>query len=353
VSTRILDSTNIGRWKRYPEYKYSGVSYLGAIPTHWNVLRLKWAVSKIGSGKTPRGGSEVYSETGVLFLRSQNIHFGGLRLDDVVYIDDTTDAEMPSTRVLPQDVLLNIIGASLGRCCIVPVGTPRANVNQHVCILRPKQSRVDFGFLNASIASPAIQSQIFSSENGVSREGLNYTQTANLILAMPPDLREQRAIASFLDRETARIDALIGYKERLIALLEEKRQAVISNAVTRGLDPAARIKDSGAPWMGMVPNHWRIISVRQLIRNRWLALQDGNHGEIHPKAEDYTPAGIPFILANNLRNGLIDTETCKFISEAHAQRLRIGFHFLAMFFLPTWGQSEKWQSCLRIWVFGS
>ncbi len=109
-----LDTATVRRWKRYQEYKSSGVAYLGDIPAHWEILRLKWAVSKIGSGKTPRGGGEVYSESGVLFLRSQNVHFDGLRLDDVVYIDDATNAEMAYSSVQPNDVLLNITGDPLG-----------------------------------------------------------------------------------------------------------------------------------------------------------------------------------------------------------------------------------------------
>lgn len=261
-----LDTATVRRWKRYQEYKSSGVAYLGDIPAHWEILRLKWAVSKIGSGKTPRGGGEVYSESGVLFLRSQNVHFDGLRLDDVVYIDDATNAEMAYSSVQPNDVLLNITGESLGRCCVVPIGNPKANVNQHVCILRPRPARVLADYLSSCIASSIVQAQIFSSENGVSREGLNYTQTANLLFATPSNLSEQRAIAAFLGRETARIDALIRHKERLIALLEERRQSAISQAVTRGLDPTAPLKDSGVPWLGMVPEHWDIVRAKFLFR---------------------------------------------------------------------------------------
>ncbi len=100
----------------------------------------------------------------------------------------------------------------------------------------------------------------------MSREGLNYTQTANLLFATPSNLSEQRAIAAFLGRETARIDALIRHKERLIALLEERRQSAISQAVTRGLDPTAPLKDSGVPWLGMVPEHWDIVRAKFLFR---------------------------------------------------------------------------------------
>ncbi len=211
------------KYSAYPAYKDSGVEWLGEIPEYWEAKRLKWVVSQIGSGKTPKGGGQIYSNSGVIFFRIQNIHFDGLRLEDVVYIDDVIDKEMASTRVMPQDVLLNITGASLGRCSIVPSDFPAANVNQHVCIIRPIHKSIQPSFLLSAIASNTIQAQIFSSENGTSREGLTFSQIANLVLAVPSNLSEQQAIASFLDRETAKIDALIAKKERLIELLQEKR----------------------------------------------------------------------------------------------------------------------------------
>jgi type I restriction enzyme S subunit len=252
------------KYSAYPAYKDSGVDWLGEIPEHWEVKRLKWVVSQIGSGKTPKGGGQIYRNSGVIFLRSQNIHFDGLRLEDVVYIDDVIDKEMASTRVRPQDVLLNITGASLGRCSIVPSDFPAANVNQHVCIIRPIHKSIQPSFLLSAIASNTIQAQIFSSENGTSREGLTFSQIANLVLAVPSNLSEQQAIASFLDRETAKIDALIAKKERLIELLQEKRTAIISHALTKGLDPTVPLRDSGVEWLGEVPAHWKVLSVRRL-----------------------------------------------------------------------------------------
>ena len=221
---------------------------------------------RIGSAKARRGGGETYSDSGVLFLRSQNIHFDGLRLDDVVYIDESIDREMSSSRVQYGDVLLNITGASLGRCCTVPPSIPNANVNQHVCILRPQQSRIVPGFLNACVASPVVQGQIFSAENGVSREGLNYAQTANIAIAIPSSLREQRAIVTFLGRETARIDALIEKKERLVALLEEKRRAIITHAVSNGLLPEVQKKNTDAAEYPSVPRHWTVTRLKYLCK---------------------------------------------------------------------------------------
>jgi len=216
--------------------KDSGIEWLGEIPEHWNVKKVKNLATKIGSGKTPKGGSEIYVDSGIMLLRSQNVHFEGLRQDDVVFIEPETDAEMASTRVFSEDVLLNITGASLGRCCIVPEVAGPANVNQHVCIIRARRDCVDPQYLRMSMCSCAVQSQIFASENGTSREGLNFQQISNLLVALPSDMVEQRAITSRLAALAQSIDETLAKIEASINLLREYRTALISAAVTGKID---------------------------------------------------------------------------------------------------------------------
>ena len=215
--------------------KDSGVEWLGEIPDHWDAKRLKHIVSKIGSGKTPKGGAERYVTEGVMLLRSQNVHFGGLHLGDVAYIDADTDSEMSGSRVQEGDVLLNITGASLGRGCVARLGGTDANVNQHVCILRADKQRDDADYLAFSMESQALQDQIFNNENGVSRDAMNFEQIGDLVIARPPT-QQQQAIAAFLDRETAKLDALIARIREAIDRLRELRTALISAAVTGRID---------------------------------------------------------------------------------------------------------------------
>ena len=215
--------------------KESGVDWLGEIPAHWEVKRLKHLAKKIGSGKTPKGGAERYVDDGVMLLRSQNVHFGELQLTDVAYIDIETDNEMPGSRVREGDVLLNITGASLGRTCIARLGCKDANVNQHVCILRIDQRQDDSEFLAYSIESRSLQDQIFNNENGVSRDALNFEQIGDLAFARPA-IMEQQTIASFLDQETAKLDILIAKIRKAIELLKELRAGLISAAVTGKID---------------------------------------------------------------------------------------------------------------------
>ena len=191
---------------------------------------------KIGSGKTPKGGNEVYSESGVIFLRSQNVYDDGLRLDDVVYIDDAIDSEMHQTRVRSGDVLLNITGASIGRTCIVPQEFPRANVNQHVCIIRLRD-RIVPEYVSLLLKAKITKDQVRSMETGSSREGLNFEQVGTLLVIGPLDSpHEQRRICQEVLARAAKTESTCRAIENQIAKLQEYRQTLISAAVTGKID---------------------------------------------------------------------------------------------------------------------
>ena len=213
--------------------KPTGIDWIGEVPKHWDVRRVKYVVGKIGSGKTPRGGSERYVSDGVMLLRSQNIYDDGLRLNDVVFIDDNTDAEMANSRTRDGDVLLNITGASIGRCAVIPPETRAGNVNQHVCIIRP--TKIHSHFLHAIMCSKGVKDWIAAEENGTSREGLNFQQIRRMPIPVPPS-PEQCAIIGHLDNETQQLDRLAGRIEQAIAKLREYRSALISAAVTGKID---------------------------------------------------------------------------------------------------------------------
>ena len=214
--------------------KDSGIAWLGEVPEHWQVTYLKRLVSKIGSGKTPLGGSEVYVDDGVLFLRSQNVYDEGLRLEDAVFIAPDVDQSMLNTRVQPGDILLNVTGASIGRACLVPDDFPPANVNQHVCIIRLVEMS-QRKFIASVMKSDLIKNQVSIAQTGAAREGLNFDQLGNFVFVLPPS-DEQAAITAFLDRETAKLDALAAEAQRGIELLKERRSALISAAVTGKID---------------------------------------------------------------------------------------------------------------------
>lgn len=214
--------------------KDSGIEWLGEIPEHWEVKKLKYIIEKIGSGVTPKGGASVYQQKGIPLLRSQNVHFDGLRLDDVAFISEEIHNEMIGSRVLAGDVLLNITGASIGRCCVVPADIKEANVNQHVCILRSAKT-IDSYFLCNYLTSEKGQIQIFSSEKGISREGLNYEQIKSFIVPIPPKT-EQHEIINYIANENKILEKTISKILHEIDLLQEYRTALISEVITGKID---------------------------------------------------------------------------------------------------------------------
>ncbi len=177
---------------------------IGTIPASWNVKRLGDVVMHVGSGVTPRGGKSAYTAVGIPFLRSQNVHFAGLRLDDVAYIPPETDQAMSRSRVKPLDVLLNITGASIGRCTIVPHDLGPANVNQHVCIIRTNEA-CNPAFLAEWLSTPRSQREIDEVQVGQSRQGLNYQQVRQLTMVRPSRTeQDQMAHALGAVRESIR-----------------------------------------------------------------------------------------------------------------------------------------------------
>lgn len=214
--------------------KDSGVEWIGEIPEGWKVRNLKYLTEKIGSGVTPTGGAEVYQDHGVIFLRSQNIYPTGLKLTDVAYISEEIDERMCATRVKKGDVLLNITGASIGRCACYNIDD-RANVNQHVCIIRPLSEQLYADFLQYVLNSNLGQNSINYVQNGANREGLNFEQIKKFSIPLPP-FSEQQQIASYLDSKTSKIDSSIQALELQKSQLEDYKRSVISEAVTGKVD---------------------------------------------------------------------------------------------------------------------
>lgn len=168
---------------------------LGWLPKGWRVERLGRLTSRVGSGVTPRGGSEIYLTEGILFIRSQNVTNEGLLLDDVAYISEGMHEEMANSALASFDVLLNITGASIGRCCYMPAGLGPANTNQHVCCVRTHDPCLsDAIYLSEYLASPMGQGLVYRSIAGGNREGLNYQQIKGFLIPWPTE-GEREAIA--------------------------------------------------------------------------------------------------------------------------------------------------------------
>lgn len=213
--------------------KDSRIGWLGEYPSSWNLTQLRHLISKAGSGVTPRGGAEVYIDEGVIFIRSQNVHFDGLRLDDVVRIDPETHCNMSGSKVFQNDVLLNITGASIGRCCVVTIHE-EMNVNQHVCILR-SNGKILPEYLNLVLQSNIGQLQVKNGATGGNREGLTLEAIKEFIIPVP-EVTIQADLVSKITSSINEIITLVKMNIQQIDNLKEYRQSLISEAVTGKID---------------------------------------------------------------------------------------------------------------------
>ena len=254
----------------------------------WPVDRIKDHVWKIGSGVTPSGGSASYLDVGVPLLRSQNVHFDGLRLDDVAYIADETHDEMSGSKLRARDVLLNITGASIGRCAFVPDNFGEGNVNQHVCIIRP-MARLDHKFLTYCLSAPWGQDQVFSSFTGASRQGLGQRDLGAIQVPLP-SLPEQQRITAYLDASCAAIDAAVAAKRRQLETLDALRKSTIKRAVMMGLNPSVQTQRTDVEWIPEMPQHWRLMRVKDVMEffnTVRVPLSAADRGVMTEKTYDY------------------------------------------------------------------
>ena len=209
--------------------KWKDVPGLGTIPADWEVVKLGEDAAHVGSGITPRGGKAAYVESGITFLRSQNIHFDGLELDDVVFIPTEIDNAMSRSRVQQDDVLLNITGASIGRCAVAPSGLGPANVNQHVCIIRTTE-KLNPRFVWKWLSTPRSQKEIDDVQTGQSRQGLNYQQVRQLTISRP-SRAEQDSIVEIQNRVDTALAEAKRERDGLKLLKESTADALLTGRV--------------------------------------------------------------------------------------------------------------------------
>lgn len=286
----------------YPDYKSSGYEWVGEIPSHWHIYRSK----------------NIFSERNVKALES--------------------DEQLTASQkygVIPQKLFSELEGQKVMQVILGRDILKKAEVNDFVISMRSFQGGLEFCSYSGAVSSAYVPlyanrkidnrffKHLFKSVSFISalqntsnlvRDGqvLRYNNFVQLSLPFP-SLNEQRTIGAFLDHETVRIDALIEEHQRLIELLKEKRQAMISHAVTKGLDPTVPMKDSGVEWLGEVPAHWGITNIKRVGSIRY------GIGE----PPQYYPEGMPLIRATNVHAGKLFSEGLVFVDPAEIPARRI------------------------------
>ena len=272
-------ATVTAKYKPYPAYKPSGVEWLGNIPAHWEVRRLKY-LATVNDEALPE---TTDPDTEITYVDIGNVDSvrGITGTEDLVF----EDAPSRARRIVRQgDVIISTVRTYLK--AIARIGSSDANliVSTGFAVIRPRH--LDDDFVAYVLSSPYFVERVVAHSVGVSYPAINASDLACLDIAFPP-LPEQLTIAAFLDRETTRIDTLVAKKERLIELLQEKRTAVITRAVTQGLE-----------WLGEIPAHWEVKRLKVIAEIRY--------GLGQPPRE--SPDGLPLIRATNVYRGHITDE---------------------------------------------
>ena len=256
--------------RRYPAYRDSGVEWLGEIPSHWEVYPLRRRLfRKAGSIRIGPFGSSLKLE----FMVSEG--FKVYSQEHVIakdfsrgskYVDMAKFAELAAFEIRPRDLVITMMGSS-GRCAVVPDGIDTGIMDSHLLRIRLPDVELDPSFLALLVdQAEYISHQVGAAGKGAIMHGLNSSIIKSILIAVPSP-EEQLRILDFIDRETAKIDGLVARKERLIELLREKRAALITRAVTRGLDRSVPMKDSGVEWLGEIPAYWEVKRLRHIVRH--------------------------------------------------------------------------------------
>jgi type I restriction enzyme S subunit len=262
--------------------------------TSWERKSLGDITSKIGSGSTPRGGSKAYTEDGVIFIRSQNVNNNQLILENIVYIPQETHIKMSGSKVVANDILLNITGASIGRSCVVPSNFNEGNVNQHVCIIRSQSH--DPLFIQSFLSSKKGQNAIQSKQTGSGREGINFQAIRSIDFDLPTK-EEQTKIATFLSAVDTKIDELIQKHELLVEYKKGMMQQLFSQKVRFKADGGSDFKD------------WKNVKLGNILLNYKLG---GNY------KNSEKPTMHPLIKMGNIGRGSIHLDKIEYIIQGES-----------------------------------
>ncbi|MEJ7809768.1 MAG: restriction endonuclease subunit S [Gemmatimonadaceae bacterium] len=259
---------------RYPKYKDSGVEWLGEVPAHWEVKRLKRAAHVFPSNVDKKS---YEGETPVLLCNYTDVYYNETITPAIDFMPATASADQIAKFTLRAgDTIITKDSETADDIAIaayVPEDLPGVVCGYHLAVVRPEDGYAG-AFIKRLFDSNYAKSCFAVLANGLTRMGLGQHELDNVEFPFPPR-DEQCLIARFLEREVAKIDALVTEQQRLIELLEEKRQAVISHAVTQGLNPDVPMKPSGVEWLGDVPERWEMKRLRVLFRQEKRQNQEG------------------------------------------------------------------------------
>jgi type I restriction enzyme S subunit len=291
---------------RYERYKDSGVEWLGAVPTHWPLFKLK-RIATFSGGGTPSRDNLSYWNGEIPWISPKD-----MKSEQISSAEESiTEAGLLSsaTNLLPAGKLLMVVRSGILKYTIpVAINQVPVALNQDMKALSFRRTECLTEFFLRWVQGLNDQLLLAWSKQGATVESIEHKYLADTLIALPP-FAEQSAIVGFLNRETAKIDALVDEQKRLIELLKEKRQAVTSHAVTKGLNPNAPMKHSGIEGIGEVPRHWDLKRMKHVSHQITV-------GIVVEPSKHYCDEddGVPALRSLNVRAGKISLENVVYIS---------------------------------------
>lgn len=302
---------------RHSKYKDSGIEWLGDIPDHWDIDRLKRRCNVFPSNVDKKSYD---GEASVRLCNYTDVYYNEQIVASLDFMDATASMDQIARFTLRAgDTIITKDSETADDIAVsayVPQDLPGVVCGYHLTMLRPRCG-TNGAFIKRLFDSIYAKSYFAVRANGLTRVGLGQYEVDNAELPFPP-LSEQIAIAEFLDRETRKVDALVAEQRRLIELLREKRQAVISHAVTRGLDPHAVLKPAGIEWLGEIPAHWSISQFKHLASPGGKTFTDGDWIE----APYITDEGVRLIQTGNIGVGSYKEQGYRYVSPETFESLR-------------------------------
>ena len=318
---------------RYPEYSDSRIDWVARLPAHWDVASLKWVCQRYSGGTPDRNRLEFWEDGTVPWLNSGAVNDGRI-YEPSAYITEEALGSSSAKWIPAGAVLMALAGQGKTKGMVAQLMF-ESTCNQSMAAIVPV-GRIEARYLYWWLASN--YQNIRNMAGGDLRDGLNLDLLGAIPCPLPSDV-EQAVIAALLDRETAKIDALIAEQEKLLALLAEKRQATISHAVTRGLDPNAPMKDSGVPWLGEVPAHWEVTRLKYASE---LIVDCPHETPVYDEDGEYR-----VIRTADLTEGELHIDRMYRVSEAE-YRKRIRRQSLDQGDLVYGREGERWGFCAQI-----
>ena len=296
----------------YPAHKPSGVEWLGDIPAHWEIRRLRNAIDMRVSNVDKHVKED---EEPVRLCNYVDVYKNDYINEQMNFMQATaTNEEIGRFRLEKDDVLITKDSETwddIGVPALVTEPATDLISGYHLALLRPRTDELLGGYLLRALQSKGLAYQFHIEAKGVTRYGLSHAGIKSVWLPLPP-LPEQTAIVRYLDHADERIRRYVSGKQKLIRLLEEEKQAVIHRAVTRGIDPNVRLKPSGVEWLGDVPVHWEVMPLRRLAISRC----DGPFGS-GLKSSHYTDQGIRVVRLQNIGHAQFNNSDLAFIAPSH------------------------------------